>query len=124
MDKDNFKVLLIPGNLAKYKGGSLYILRDQWKSFLGGHHFSDLSPDRPTFEFEQKNIHINNQQENFYVVLIGSIIDQSPLKFEKQLKKKCNPPQMNSLRIQQQALCRVTDLAIANVHINQYQKEK
>jgi hypothetical protein len=31
---------------------------------------------------------------------------------------------MNSLRIQQQALCRVTDLAIANVHVNQYQKKK
>jgi hypothetical protein len=31
---------------------------------------------------------------------------------------------MNSLRIQQQALCHVTDLAIANVHVDQYQKEK
>jgi hypothetical protein len=31
---------------------------------------------------------------------------------------------MNSLRIQQQALCRVTDIAIANVHVDQYQKEK
>jgi hypothetical protein len=61
MDKANYKVLLIAGNSATYRGESLCILADQWKSYLGGHHFSDLSPDRPMFEFERKYVHINNQ---------------------------------------------------------------
>jgi hypothetical protein len=52
MDKDNYKALFIAGNLAKYRGESLCILADQWKSFLGGHHFSDFSSDHPTFGFE------------------------------------------------------------------------
>jgi hypothetical protein len=51
MDKDNYKVLLVAGYLAKYKRESLCIMADQWKSFLGGHDFSDLSPGHPTFEF-------------------------------------------------------------------------
>jgi hypothetical protein len=52
------------------------------------------------------------------------MIEQSPLKFAKQFAKKRSPTQMNSLRIQQQALYQETDLAIANVRVNQYQKEK
>ena len=52
MDKENFEALLIAGNLAQYRGKSLCILADQWTSFLGEHHFSDLSPHPPSFEFE------------------------------------------------------------------------
>jgi hypothetical protein len=40
-----------------------------------------------------------------------------PLKFEMQLKANQNPPRMNSLRIQQQAFGRATDLAIASVRV-------
>jgi hypothetical protein len=124
MDRVNFEALLIAGNLAKYKGNSLCILVDRWESFLRGHHFSDLSPDFCSIEIEQKNITINHQRERFYVVCIGRIVDRTILKFEKQYQMKINPPRMNSLRIQQQALCRATDLAVANIYINQYQKGK
>jgi hypothetical protein len=71
MDKEIFEVLLIAGILAQYRGKSLCILADQWTSFLGEHHFSDLSPHPPSFEFEQKKIRINNQNEITYVVRIG-----------------------------------------------------
>jgi len=121
MDRGNFEALLIAGNLAKYKGGSLCILADRWLSFLRGPHFLDLSPDHGAIEIERKNLILNNQRERFYFVRIGPINDQTPLRFEKQYLTKNNPPQMNSLRIQQQALCRATDLAIANVYVNQYQ---
>ena len=131
MDKTNFEALLIAGNLAQHtkKGGSLSILADQWTSFLGGHHFSDLFSDPPSFEFERKKIRINNQKTHItYVVRIGRLTDQSPLKFEKQLKANQNPPRMNSLRIQQQAFGRATDLAIANVRVrmklHQQQKDE
>jgi hypothetical protein len=120
MDKENFEALLIAGNLAQYRGKSLClcILADQWTSFFGGHHFSDLSPHPPSFEFEQKKIRINNQSEITYVVRIGCLIGRLPLKFEKQLKMNRNPPRMNSLRIQQQAFGWATDLAIANLRAN------
>ena len=123
MDKTNFEALLIAANLAQHankdKGVSVSILADQWTSFLGGHHFSDLSSDPPSFEFERKQLRINNKIENFYVVRVGYIIDRSPLKFEKQLKANRNPPRMSSLslRIQQQAFGRATDLAIASVRV-------
>lgn len=119
MDKTSFEALLIAGNLAQHtnKGGSLSILADQWTSFLGGHHFSDLSPDPSSFEFERKKIQLNNQTQATYVVRIGRQNDRSPLKFEKQLKANQNPPRMNSLRIQQQAFGRATDLAIASVRV-------
>ena len=91
---------------------------------MRGHYFSDLSPDPPSFEFERKKIQINNQIEITYVVRIGRRIDRSPLKFEKQLKMNRNPPRMNSLRIQQQAFGRATDLAIANVHVKLHQQKE
>jgi hypothetical protein len=124
MDRVNFEALIIAGNLAKYKGNSLCILADQWETFIRGHHFSDLSPDFCSIEIERKNMTINHIRENFYVARIGRIVDRTILKFEKQYQMNINPPRMNSLRIQQQALCRATDLAVANIYINQYQKGK
>jgi hypothetical protein len=124
MDRVNFEALIIAGNLAKYKGNSLCILADQWETFIRGHHFSDLSPDFCSIEIERKNMTINHIRENFYVARIGRIVDRTILKFEKQYQMNINPPRMNSLRIQQQAMCRATDLAVANIYINQYQKGK
>jgi hypothetical protein len=92
MDRANFEALLIAGNLAKYKGNSLFILVDRWESFIRGHHFSDLSPDFCAIEIERKNITINNQREKFHVVCIGRIVDRTILKFEKQNQMKINPP--------------------------------
>jgi hypothetical protein len=133
MDKENFEALLIAGNLAQHhdanKAGSVSILAVlQWTTFLGWHHFSDLSPDPPSFEFERKQLRINNKIENFYVVRVSYLIYWSPLKFEKQLEANRNPPRMSSLRIQQQAFGRATDLAIASVRVgmklHQQKKDK
>ena len=47
MDDSDYKVLLIDGDLARYKGGAFIIQADEWKSFLVGHHlFVDLPSDQ------------------------------------------------------------------------------
>jgi hypothetical protein len=50
MDESNYKVLLIAGNPAWYKGGTFINLAQEWKSFLFGHHlFLDLPSNRHAF---------------------------------------------------------------------------
>ena len=38
IDVDDYKKLLIAANLARYKENAFCIARDEWKSFLIGHH--------------------------------------------------------------------------------------
>jgi hypothetical protein len=60
----------------------------------------------------------NGKRQVVYVVRIGRGGDLSPSNFESQLKMDRLPPQINSLRLQQQKFWRDTGLAIAHVHVD------
>jgi hypothetical protein len=119
MDKYDYKALLITGNLAQYNGGTFIIQENEWKLFLFGHHlFMDLPSDRHAFQFDRKRIALDGKRQNLNVIQIGWISDMSPWNFESQNKLDRFPPQMNSLRLQQQKIHQDTELAIAQVHVD------
>jgi hypothetical protein len=121
MDDSNYKALLIAGNLARYKVGAFIIQADEWKSFLVGHHLfmvMDLPSDQHAFQFDRKWIALDDKRRTFYVIRIGRGDDLSPVKYESQLKMDRLPPQINSLRLQQQKFRRDTGLAIAHVQVD------
>jgi hypothetical protein len=104
------------GNLARYKGGTFIIQANEWKSFLFGHHlFMDLPSDQRAFQFDRKQITLDGKWQNLNVIRIGRTSDMSPRNFDK---LDCFPPQINSLRLQQQKPCRDTELAIVHVHVD------
>jgi hypothetical protein len=78
----------------------------------------DLPSDQRAFHLEKKRIALDDKRHAFYVIRIGREDDRSHLKCESQLKLNRFPPQINSLRLQQQKFCRDTELAIAHVHID------
>ena len=56
MDEYAYRALLVAGNLARYRGGALCIMEDEWKLFLLGHHlFLHLPPDTSAFQFDNKD---------------------------------------------------------------------
>ncbi len=69
MDESDYKALLIARNLVRYKGGAFTIQADECKSFLVGHHlFMDLPSDQRAFQFEKKQIALDDKQRAFYVI--------------------------------------------------------
>jgi hypothetical protein len=119
MHESDYKALLIPGNLARYKEGAFCILVGELKSFLPGHHiFVNSQPDHSAFLFNKKRVLIDNKQEDVYVVWIRRVDDQSPCNINNQLKMDHLPPQINSLRIQQQKFRQEIELAVACVHVD------
>ncbi len=85
MEQDNYKALLVAANLARYKGGDFMIIVDKWKSFLRGHHFTDLPSDCTPFEFDQKRMVFDRKCQLVYVIRIGGRYAGPPtMSFERQ----------------------------------------
>ena len=118
IDEDNYKKLLIAANLARYKGNAFCIAADEWKSFLMGHHLFVNSSLSSPFQCDKKKVSLNNKRGDVYVVRIGWVCDHSPPNINNQLKMDRSPPRINFLRIQQQAFCRETELAIARTCVD------
>jgi hypothetical protein len=76
MDESNYRVLLIAGNLARYKGGTFIIQAQEWISFLFGHHlFLDLPSDRRAFQVKRKWIALDGKR---LIALFVAIAVRSP----------------------------------------------
>jgi hypothetical protein len=91
MDQNNYKALLIAGNLGRLGEGEFCILGDKRKSFINGPRFIDLPSDRK-LEVDRKRITVDGKRQDFYVIRIGWICAMSPMNFETKKKNGSSPP--------------------------------